>query len=442
MAQPGNFTPILLYGSSIPTNVPLAANLTNSATGSEIAINVADKNLFFKDSGGAVNTVPIRQSSTSSNGWLSNTDWNTFNNKAPATSGTSILYGNGSGGFSNVTIGSGISFAGGTLSATGSGGTVTSVAALTIGTTGTDLSSTVANGTTTPVITLQVPTASATNRGALSAADWSTFNGKQAALVSGTTIKTVSGVSLLGSGDVGTIGVAYGGTGLTTLAAGYIPYGNGTSAFASNAAFLYDASGNVQIGSSGGGAKVNIWGATALNLYNVAGTSQATVSTGQTTTISNYFATGSVLAFGTNANGAGVLERGRFNADGVFYVGGTTSRNNELFNVKGTAVTQTFSSNGNAALNTVIDSSGAGGGICIIRGSDGFTGQSFSRVYVVSITVLGGAASTLATLIGSAGGAGTTGFTFAFAASGGFVTVTGAGFGGFGGAWNVSFVGL
>jgi len=59
---------------------------------------------------------------------------------------------------------------------------VTSVAALTLGTTGTDLSSTVANGTTTPVITLQVPTASASNRGALSSTDWSTFNGKQAAL--------------------------------------------------------------------------------------------------------------------------------------------------------------------------------------------------------------------------------------------------------------------
>jgi hypothetical protein len=43
------------------------------------------------------------------------------------TNGTSILYGNGSGGFSNVTIGSGVSFAGGTLSATGSGGSVTSV---------------------------------------------------------------------------------------------------------------------------------------------------------------------------------------------------------------------------------------------------------------------------------------------------------------------------
>jgi hypothetical protein len=49
---------------------------------------------------------------------------------------------------------------------------------LTIGTSGTDITSTVATATTTPVITLNVPTASATNRGALSAADWTTFNNK------------------------------------------------------------------------------------------------------------------------------------------------------------------------------------------------------------------------------------------------------------------------
>lgn len=60
-------------------------------------------------------------------------------------------------------------------------GTVTSVAALTIGTTGTDITSTVANGSTTAVITLNIPTASASNRGALSSADWTTFNNKQPA---------------------------------------------------------------------------------------------------------------------------------------------------------------------------------------------------------------------------------------------------------------------
>ena len=219
---------------------------------------------------------------------------------APATSGTSILYGNGAGGFSNVTIGTGVSFAGGTLSATGSGGTVTSVsgtgsvngitltgtitttgsltlggtlsgignsqltnstisgvalggslfnltagtgvtfstgttyngsaaitinatgtggtvtsvAALTLGTTGTDLSSTVANGTTTPVITLQVPTASSVNRGALSAADWTTFNSK------------APGV---------------------TFTTNYIPYGQGTTTLNQSSALQFDGS-NLTLG--------------------------------------------------------------------------------------------------------------------------------------------------------------------------------------------------
>lgn len=64
----------------------------------------------------------------------------------------------------------------------GGGGTVTSVSALTIGTTGTDISSTVVNSTTTPVITINIPTASALNRGALSASDWSAFNSKQNAI--------------------------------------------------------------------------------------------------------------------------------------------------------------------------------------------------------------------------------------------------------------------
>jgi hypothetical protein len=46
---------------------------------------------------------------------------------APATSGVAILYGNGAGGFSSVAIGSGVTFISGVLSATGLGGTVTSV---------------------------------------------------------------------------------------------------------------------------------------------------------------------------------------------------------------------------------------------------------------------------------------------------------------------------
>jgi len=81
----------------------------------------------------------------------------------------------------------------GTVDSTAYGtGSVTSVAALTIGTSGTDLSSTVATSTTTPVITLNVPTASATNRGALSSADWSTFNSKQGTVFATAPISIVS----------------------------------------------------------------------------------------------------------------------------------------------------------------------------------------------------------------------------------------------------------
>ena len=133
----------------------------------------------------------------------------TLANTSDATSHTATL--SATGGSVKLVEGSGITLtttgtsADGiiTIASTGGGsGTVTDVAALTLGTTGTDLSSTVANSTTTPVITLNVPTASATNRGALSSANWSTFNGKQDALVSGTSIKTVNSTSLLGSGDV------------------------------------------------------------------------------------------------------------------------------------------------------------------------------------------------------------------------------------------------
>ena len=95
-------------------------------------------------------------------------------------------------------------------------GTVTSVAAITLGTTGTDLSSTVANGTTTPVITLQVPTASAANRGALSAADWTTFNNK---LTSGGALGTPSSGTV--TNLTGTASININGTvGATTPAAG------------------------------------------------------------------------------------------------------------------------------------------------------------------------------------------------------------------------------
>jgi len=48
----------------------------------------------------------------------------------------------------------------------------------------------------------------------------------------------------LTTGVTGTLPVANGGTGLTTLTAGYIPYGNGTSAFGNESNLSYDATNN------------------------------------------------------------------------------------------------------------------------------------------------------------------------------------------------------
>ena len=73
------------------------------------------------------------------------------------------------------------------------GGTVTAV---------TGSSPIVSSGGTTPNITINQATTS--TDGYLSSTDWNTFNNKQAALVSGTNIKTVNSTSLLGSGNITT----------------------------------------------------------------------------------------------------------------------------------------------------------------------------------------------------------------------------------------------
>lgn len=63
MAQTG-YTPILLYGSTTATNVPLAANLTTSASGIEVAVNAADGKMFYKDSGGTVQVLATKGTGT------------------------------------------------------------------------------------------------------------------------------------------------------------------------------------------------------------------------------------------------------------------------------------------------------------------------------------------------------------------------------------------
>jgi hypothetical protein len=119
----------ILYGNgsggfssvTIGTGVSFAGG-TLSATGSGGTVTSVSATSPVTSSGGATPNIAMPAATTSVSGYLTSTDWTTFNGKAPATSGTSILYGNGSGGFSNVTIGSGLSFSTGTLSASGGAG--------------------------------------------------------------------------------------------------------------------------------------------------------------------------------------------------------------------------------------------------------------------------------------------------------------------------------
>jgi len=192
---------------SVAGGLTLSAGILTGASGTVTSVTGTSP---VVSSGGATPAISMPAATTSVNGYLTSTDWTTFNNKGSGTvtsvTGTAPVVSSG-GATPAISMAAATTSVNGYLTSTdwntfnGKGsGTVTSVAALTLGTTGTDLSSTVANGTTTPVITLQVPTASASNRGALSSTDWTTFNNKGSGTVTsvgGT--GTVNGLTLTGT---------------------------------------------------------------------------------------------------------------------------------------------------------------------------------------------------------------------------------------------------
>jgi len=200
---------ITINGTSTSLGGSISVGTVTSVTGTSPVVS----------SGGNTPAISMPAATSSVNGYLTSADWTTFNGKQPAgtyvTSVAATSPVTSSGGTTpTIAMPAATTSVSGYLTSTdwntfnGKGsGTVTSVAAITLGTTGTDLSSTVANGTTTPVITLQVPTASATNRGALSSTDWSTFNGKAPSV---------------------------------TYTTNYVPYGQGTTTPALSSSFTYD----------------------------------------------------------------------------------------------------------------------------------------------------------------------------------------------------------
>ena len=184
-------------GVGVPLHISAAGSSTNTGLhlepkGSGL-VQISDgtdtsKGFRFRSSGSAASAVTLLDAVSSAGRVITlpdatttlvgtNTTDTLTNKSISGATNTLSNIGNASLTNSAITINGTSTSLGGSINV----GTVTSVAALTLGTSGTDVSSTVATGTTTPVITLNVPTASASNRGALSSTDWSTFNAKQTA---------------------------------------------------------------------------------------------------------------------------------------------------------------------------------------------------------------------------------------------------------------------
>ncbi len=118
---------------------------------------------------------------------------------APSGASAQLLANDGSGGFANVTVGSGVSYAGGTLSATGSGGTVTSVSVASAN----GCAGTVAKPTPTPAITLST-SVTGLLKGNGTAVSAATSGTDYAPATSGTAILKGNGAGGFSSASAGT----------------------------------------------------------------------------------------------------------------------------------------------------------------------------------------------------------------------------------------------
>ena len=98
MAQSG-YTPLLVYGSSTAAAEPIAANLTSSSNGAELALNYADGKLFYKNSGGNVRLLAIGYGSSTVTPTAGGVQYGTGSAVAFTAAGTAgyVLQSNGSG---------------------------------------------------------------------------------------------------------------------------------------------------------------------------------------------------------------------------------------------------------------------------------------------------------------------------------------------------------
>jgi hypothetical protein len=264
MAQTG-YTPILLYSSSTGSAAPAAGNLTNSTFGSELAINITDGKLFYKDNTNAVQVIAWKTTPTTAGGtgltsytagdlpyYATGT---TLSKLAIGTNGQ-ILSSNGTAPqwttLSGVAVTS-ISFGTtGLTPATATQGAVTVAGTLITTNGGTGLSSYTAGDLTyfasgTTLTKLAIGASGRWLGSSGTAPQWNapaaltkTDDTNVTLTLGGSASTALLNAASLTLGWTGTLAVGRGGTGAATFTAGRILFGNGTSAINTSANLFWD----------------------------------------------------------------------------------------------------------------------------------------------------------------------------------------------------------
>jgi hypothetical protein len=245
--------------------------------------------------------ISISQATTSTNGYLTSTDWNTFNGKQSALSGTGFVKASGT-----------------TISYDNSTYYLASNPSNFISLTGLSATAPLSYNSGTGVFS--ITQSSGSTNGYLSSSDWTTFNNKQSALTNPVT-----------------------GTGQS----GYVTYWNGTNTVAGSTNHFWDATNNrLGIGLTNPQRSLEIYSATADSHLRLSGAAPS-VSMGEAITGSVYQAKfGLATASGQYASGAVAGdfviisqtgntiwansggERMRLNTNGTFSIGNTNSTYN------------------------------------------------------------------------------------------------------------------
>lgn len=177
--------------------------------------------------------------------------------------------------------------------------------------------------------------------GFLTAADWTTFNGKQATLVSGTNIKTINSTSLLGSGDI-----TISGGGITNSAANTeLMQSDGTNAVSSK--IFATSAGNITLGdgTTTGPYSISAASTSALVLNGISsvtlGSDNINLGTSTSSTVAVVARGGTNVNLTFSSKGTGNIRFPQFAGNGAGFMAIDNSGNSSWSNTLPSATTAT-----------------------------------------------------------------------------------------------------